>query len=175
MEPAKVWPDLDIAGGEQFRAPARRIASIRRAGYAGRMRSRLRPRDKASRGAILLAAVLLPAAAVLPTAGCVAPQATAPQGLGRGSPGGLRDGVYYGEGSSGLIRSVVRVTILRGEVATIDVLDTTGWRGGEAESLIPRRILDAQSTDVDAVTGATATSWAIMKSVQRALDEAAQR
>ena len=108
-------------------------------------------------------------------AGCASTRSTMPEGLGRVGARGPRDGVYYGEASSGLVKAWVRVTVLRGQIATIDVMDTTGWRSGEAAAAIPRRIIEAQSTDVDAVTGATATSWAIMGAVQRAVDQAAQR
>ena len=46
------------------------------------------------------------------------------------------------------------------------------WRGGEAEEAIPGSIIEQQSTKVDAVTGATISSTAIMNAVQDAVEKA---
>jgi uncharacterized protein with FMN-binding domain len=44
--------------------------------------------------------------------------------------------------------------------------------GGPAEEIIPARIIEKQSTNVDAVSGATMSSDAIMNAVQFAIEEA---
>ena len=56
--------------------------------------------------------------------------------------------------------------------AGIELLKHRTWRGGAAAKAIPNRIIQAQSTKVDAVTGATISSRAIMKAVQDAVGKA---
>ncbi len=46
------------------------------------------------------------------------------------------------------------------------------WKGGAAEGIIPRRIIETQSTRVDAVSGATMSSVAIMNAVEDAVRKA---
>ena len=45
-------------------------------------------------------------------------------------------------------------------------------RGKKAELIIPGRIIEKQSTDVDAVSGATNSSHVIMNAVQKAIEKA---
>ena len=47
-------------------------------------------------------------------------------------------------------------------------------KGAKAEQFIPDRIVQAQSTDVDIVTGATYSSLAIMNAAQRAIELSAE-
>ena len=46
------------------------------------------------------------------------------------------------------------------------------WKGGAAEGIIPHRIIETQSTKVDAVSGATTSSVAIMNAVEDAVRKA---
>jgi uncharacterized protein with FMN-binding domain len=46
--------------------------------------------------------------------------------------------------------------------------------GGPAEEIIPARIIEKQSTNVDAVSGATMSSDAIMNAVQLAIERASK-
>ena len=46
------------------------------------------------------------------------------------------------------------------------------WKGGAAEGIIPNRIIVKQSTKVDAVSGATLSSVAIMNAVEDAVKKA---
>jgi NosR/NirI family nitrous oxide reductase transcriptional regulator len=67
------------------------------------------------------------------------------------------------------------VTIEDGAITAIEVIEHNEheekfW--GRPVSLIPQRVIDAQSTDVDTVTGATMTSRGIIEAVEDALAQA---
>ena len=59
-------------------------------------------------------------------------------------------------------------------MAAIDVLEQseTPDIGGKALETLPQAVLDAQSVDVDAVSGATTTSNAFFTAVSEALSQA---
>ena len=84
----------------------------------------------------------------------------------------LADGVYRGSARSGPVAAVVDVTVEDRRVAEIAIVRHGHWRGGAAEEPIPRAIIEQQSTRVDAVTGATVSSVALMNAVQDALEKA---
>ncbi|MFW9997526.1 MAG: FMN-binding protein [Candidatus Odinarchaeota archaeon] len=68
------------------------------------------------------------------------------------------------------MKAEVEVTVRDGVVTRIDVIRHINMMGGEATPVIPRRIISAQSTKVDVVSGATGSSVALMQAVQNALD-----
>lgn len=91
----------------------------------------------------------------------------------RVQPGQLQDGVYQGEYSSFPNFAQVEVTIERGRIVDIELKFHGGsWIGHRADAVIPRRILEEQSTRVDAVMGATNSSHVIMNAVEDALQKA---
>ncbi|MCE5189593.1 MAG: FMN-binding protein [Eubacteriales bacterium] len=81
---------------------------------------------------------------------------------------GVPDGAYEGNCSVGYIQARVRVTVVNGEIATIDLLEHRNERGSAGEAVI-ERMLSAQTTDVDSVSGATNSSRVIRKAVENAL------
>lgn len=84
----------------------------------------------------------------------------------------ISDGVFTGHYRSGPNRAEVEVTVKAGRISNIKVIrNVASWIGKPASELIPMRILEAQSTDVDAVTGATRSSVVIMNAVNAALQE----
>jgi uncharacterized protein with FMN-binding domain len=91
-------------------------------------------------------------------------------------PATVPDGEYIGEfpfRQRYLYR--VKVTVRSGRIADIEVLEN-GTENEHAEKglgVIPR-ILRKQSPEVDAVSGATVTSKALMKCVEKALKKARQ-
>jgi uncharacterized protein with FMN-binding domain len=87
----------------------------------------------------------------------------------------LIDGVYEGSYKTGPNKALVRVTINEGKIVEIEIVKHRAWKGKKAESIIPRRIIENQSTKVNAVTGATNSSRVIMKAVQRAIEKAYQQ
>jgi len=84
----------------------------------------------------------------------------------------LRDGVYEGSYRGGPNKAVVRISITEGKIRSINVVRHQAWRGRKAEKPIVERIIAAQSTAVDAVSGATNSSRVIMNAVQNAVEKA---
>jgi len=84
----------------------------------------------------------------------------------------LVDGIYEGGYNGWPVRSTVQVTIKDKKIVNIEIVKHMSWRGKKAESIIPGRIIENQSTKVDAVTGATKSSHVIMNAVERAIKNA---
>lgn len=97
---------------------------------------------------------------------------TRPTGLGPIPSSGLKDGVYQAEAESFPGWAQVEIIIENGRLTNISILRERVGLGGEAGKVIPSRIVEEQSTDVDAVSGATGSSYIIMEAVQSALDRA---
>ena len=98
--------------------------------------------------------------------------AVAPLPEGSLDPALLRDGIYEGSFRGGPNKAVVRVSIAEGKISSIEVVEHQAWRGRKAEAPVVSRIIAAQSTAVDAVSGATNSSRVIMNAVQNAVEKA---
>lgn len=85
----------------------------------------------------------------------------------------LSDGVVSGTYSHWPNKADVEVTIRDGKVVEIRIVHDRAWRGIKAEPVIVLRIIESQSTAVDAVAGATNSSRVIMNAVQQAIEKAA--
>ncbi len=86
---------------------------------------------------------------------------------------GLKDGVYEGEYRKGINKAVVKVTITDSRIAEIELVKhNASWIGKKANETIPRKIVEHQSTRVDAVSGATNSSRVIMNAVHKAVEKA---
>lgn len=125
------------------------------------------------------------AGALLLASGC----ANKPAGSNAGATGSLKDGTYTAA-KPGMNADVeVEVKIANGKIDAVTVTsneETPGiggelvnakgevkTNGGESPiTLIPKRIVEAQSIKVDSVTGATITSYAIMNAVGDAIEQA---
>lgn len=81
----------------------------------------------------------------------------------------LADGVFRGECKAGPNKAVVEVTIRDQNITQVKLLQSDAWKGHKADAVIPGRIVEKQSTSVDAVSGATNTSNVIMNAVEAAL------
>ena len=90
-------------------------------------------------------------------------------------PGSYIDGTYYAQTDSfgGVLE--LEVVVDGGKIAAVNVLKHTDTPGisDPAYASIPQRIVDANSPQVEAVSGATVSSDAIMRGVQQALVQAA--
>ena len=88
-----------------------------------------------------------------------------------------RDGVYVGSNFTGLGRAKVEVTIKDGRIVEVKTLSKlcSSWFGAKAYGKIEPRIVEKQSPDVDAVTGATHSSHNIMNAVRDALRKAERK
>lgn len=82
------------------------------------------------------------------------------------------DGVYEGSATIWPVKAVVQVAIENRRIARIDILEHRTMLGGPAEEIIPAKIIEKQSTNVDAVSGATMSSDAIMNAVELAIEGA---
>lgn len=80
----------------------------------------------------------------------------------------VSDGVYIGECDVNFIDVKVKVTVQKGNITDIYLLKHKNGRGEPAEAVIDK-IIDEQSIDVDAVSGATNSSIVIKKAVENAL------
>jgi uncharacterized protein with FMN-binding domain len=87
-------------------------------------------------------------------------------------PALLKDGIYEGSYRGGPNKAVVRVSIVKRKISSIQVLEHQAWRGRKAEKPVVERIIATQSTSVDAVSGATNSSRVIMNAVQNAVEKA---
>lgn len=88
--------------------------------------------------------------------------------IGGTSAAQVPDGTYFGACDVGYIRASVEVSVQDGGIVSIDLLEHKNERGAPGEGVIPR-MLEAQTTDVDAVSGATNSSRVIQKAVENAL------
>lgn len=99
--------------------------------------------------------------------------ATVPQGIDyRGMK--LKDGTYTGSATGYMPGLAVEVVVKGGAIASVKVLgnnETPRWFQAVV-NVIPQRIVKAQGTDVDTVSGATSSSHGIMSAVENALAKA---
>ena len=91
----------------------------------------------------------------------------------------LNDGTYFGEYEGGMYKwraSKVQVKVASGKVEDIKQLSTsdTGCKNTDPAPLYDR-VVEAQSLQVDTVSGATLSSKAYLKSVESALIKAQRR
>jgi len=84
----------------------------------------------------------------------------------------LKTGTYEGVYMGGPNKVVVMVTIEDNRIVHIEIVEHWELMGKEAESLTLKRIMEQQSTRVDAVSGATNSSLVIMNAVQLAVEKA---
>jgi uncharacterized protein with FMN-binding domain len=84
----------------------------------------------------------------------------------------LKDGTYEGSAKNGPVKVKAKVTISDQKITDINLIEHRTWKGGAAEGMIPDRIIEAQSTKVDSVSGATMSSVAIMNAVEDAIQKA---
>lgn len=81
----------------------------------------------------------------------------------------LKDSTYEGEYSYLKIPYRVAVTVERRTITNIDIVKNRKQKHAKmAEGIVPR-VLEAQNTDVEAVTGATTTSKALLMAIYNAL------
>lgn len=86
----------------------------------------------------------------------------------------LTNGVYRGTATDGPVKAIVDVTINEQKIIHIKLIKHRNMLGSAAEGPIPERIIRQQSTHVDTVSGASASSRAIMNAVEDAVRKATQ-
>jgi uncharacterized protein with FMN-binding domain len=81
----------------------------------------------------------------------------------------IDDGVYSGEYNfEDTISVKVEVAVSDNRITNIDILEHNCGLGGKAE-IITERVVDSQDLSVDVISGATASSKAILKAIEDAL------
>lgn len=91
-----------------------------------------------------------------------------------GDAAGIADGVYTGKGEGYKGTIVVQITVKSEQIIAVEVLeqkDDKKWFN-RAYSVIPDKIIENQSTEVDAVSGASFSSKGIIDGVKDALNNA---
>ncbi|GAA0181739.1 hypothetical protein SH2C18_42280 [Clostridium sediminicola] len=91
-----------------------------------------------------------------------------------GEASGVADGIYKGDGEGFRGIMTVAVTVQNQQIITVEVVahnDDRKWFN-RANDIIPDRIVENQSTDVDLVSGATYSSLGIKDAVNDALNKA---
>ena len=80
----------------------------------------------------------------------------------------VEDGVYSGSYSAFPVSAEVNVTVKDHKITEIDLIKHDNGQGTPAE-VIPGRVVEAQSLQVDSVSGATYSSRVILKAIEDAL------
>jgi uncharacterized protein with FMN-binding domain len=80
----------------------------------------------------------------------------------------IPDGTYSGFADAGLVSALVAVTVKSGKIEEIELIEHQHGRGAEAE-IISENVVQAQSLDVEYISGATSSSKIILKAIERAL------
>jgi uncharacterized protein with FMN-binding domain len=85
------------------------------------------------------------------------------------NPSSLDDGIYKGSYSAGRWSNELAVTMKEGKIQEIKIIKDMDIAPPEISNEIFSRVIKLQNTDVDAVSGATVTSKAYLKSIETAL------
>ncbi|MGI5840051.1 MAG: FMN-binding protein [bacterium] len=85
----------------------------------------------------------------------------------------ISDGVYSGSYKVFPVAAQVRVTVAGHRITGIEMVEHKNGRGAAAE-VIPAKVTEAQSLQVEAVSGATYSSKVILKAIEAALGGAAE-
>jgi len=81
------------------------------------------------------------------------------------------DGIYEGSYDADLIKVKVLVDVKDHKITNIDLVQHENGKGAPGEAVIPE-VIESQSLEVDAVSGATNSSKVILKSIELAITSA---
>ncbi len=80
----------------------------------------------------------------------------------------LTDGQYRGAYNGGMVVAEVAVTIADKNIELVELVKHDHGRGADAEKIVDH-IVEAQSLEIDVISGATVSSKAILKATENAL------
>ena len=86
-------------------------------------------------------------------------------------PSQWKDGIYIGEANQFPIKVKVEGNIHNQRITTLTLLEHQTGEGQSAVGILDH-VLDAQTLDVDVITGATYSSILILKAIEDALEKA---
>lgn len=95
------------------------------------------------------------------------------QPLGKLDLSNVQDGEYIGECDNRAVKVTVAVRTENHRITDIQILRHNNGMGKKAEE-ITSRVIEAQSINIDAVSGATFSSNTILKAVENALEGAGE-
>ena len=81
----------------------------------------------------------------------------------------IEDGTYSGSYEGGRWANSVDVTVSDHKISQIDVIKTVNIETPEVTNQIVENVMEKQNTTVDTISGATITSKAYLKSIEKAL------
>ncbi len=84
----------------------------------------------------------------------------------------IPDGTYEGSYSGMRWSNTVAVTVKDHQITNIEVVKSQVFITPETQDALAQSVLDSQSVEVDAISGATADSHAYLKAVENALKSA---
>jgi len=79
------------------------------------------------------------------------------------------DGVYAGSCKAFPVAAEVEVTVNNNRITNIEIKKHNNGQGSQAE-IIPDKVVEAQTLEVDIVSGATYSSKVILKAIESALN-----
>lgn len=82
----------------------------------------------------------------------------------------LNDGVYNGKYKGGRWTNELNITIQDHKIIKIDIVDDVTFVKPNLSDELFSKVIEAQNTIVDVVSGATVTSKAFLKSIENALN-----
>ncbi|MCI5713024.1 MAG: FMN-binding protein [Lachnospiraceae bacterium] len=82
----------------------------------------------------------------------------------------VKDGSYTADTDLGLVKVKVEVTVENHQISTIEILEHQNGKGKPAEAIVDEMI-EKNTDEVDAVSGATCSSVAIRSAVNKALQK----
>lgn len=80
------------------------------------------------------------------------------------------DGKYIGEFDANVISAKVEVEVKNKKISNIKLIEHKNERGAPAD-VITQKVVDAQSLDVDVISGASNSSKVILKAIEDALSK----
>lgn len=86
----------------------------------------------------------------------------------------VKDGSYTADTDLGLVKVKVEVTVENHQISTIEILEHQNGKGKPAEAIVDEMI-EKNTDEVDAVSGATCSSVAIRSAVNKALQEGLEK
>lgn len=80
----------------------------------------------------------------------------------------IPDGIYPGEARFTPVKVKLSVTVSGGSIASIDINEHVNGKGQAAEAIVGM-VVSSQSLQVDTISGATWSSYTILKAIEDAL------
>ena len=80
----------------------------------------------------------------------------------------LADGTYNGRCDNGIVKAQVEVDVASGIITDVRIIEHQNGLGSPAEA-VTRKVIESQSVEVDAISGATMSSDTILKAIEIAL------